>query len=294
MKNVIRQSRAIVFVLALTASTSAFAQDTHPTFSGTVTGRGPEMILIPGLLSSGDVWRSTVQKYQGQYTLHTVTLAGFGGPEPVGAPFLSRVRDEIIGYIRSQKLDKPVVVGHSLGGFLAFWIAATAPDQVGGVIAVDGVPFLPALGNPKATADSMSSQAKQIAAIYASLSPEQLVAQSRIAMTSMITPPAELETAMTWVAKSDAKATGIAVAELSSTDLREQVAAITSPVLLIAALGSIPQPMRPTAEQAYRAQVARIPGARVKIAMTRHFIMLDDPAFLFAAMDEFLAALPRR
>ena len=135
MKKVIRQWRAIVFVLALAASTSASAQDTHPTFSVTVTGRGPEMILIPGLLS---------------------------------------------------------------------------------------------------------------------------------------------------------------LAELSSTDLREQVASITSPVLLIAALGSIPEPMRPTAEQAYRAQVARIPGARVKIAMTRHFIMLDDPAFVFAAMDEFLAALPRR
>ena len=162
------------------------------------------------------------------------------------------------------------------------------------MIAVDGVPFLPALGNPKATAESTASQAKQIAAIYASLSREQLVAQSRIGMTSMITAPADVETAMTWVAKSDAKTTGSAVAELSTTDLREQVAAITAPVLLIAALGSVAEPMRPTAEQAYRAQVARIPGARVKIAMTRHFIMLDDPAFLFAAMDEFLAALPAR
>lgn len=286
--------RTLVFAALVATAVPALAQSPHPSFNVIVTGKGPAILLIPGLLSTGDVWTTTVARYQDRYTLHTVTLAGFGGPAPVGSPFLPRVRDELITYIQEQKLNKPIVVGHSLGGFLAFWIAATAPGQIGGVIAVDGVPFLPALGNPTATAESAAPQAKQIAAIYASLSPDQLVAQSRMTMAAMITSPADVDTAMAWVAKSDAKTTGIAVAELSSTDLREAVAAITAPVLLIPAIGSIPEPMRATAEQAYRAQVSRVPNARVKMAMTRHFIMLDDPAFLFAAMDEFLAALPAR
>ena len=34
-----------------------------------------------------------------------------------------------------------VMVGHSLGGFLALWVAATAPDAVGPIVAVDGVPY---------------------------------------------------------------------------------------------------------------------------------------------------------
>jgi N-formylmaleamate deformylase len=277
-------------ILGLAASSSA--QD-HPSFSVTVTGRGPAIILIPGLLSSGEVWKSTVEKYQQRFTLHTVTLAGFGGPPPIGSPFLSRVRDELISYMRSQKLSKPIVIGHSLGGFMAFWIASTAPDLVGGVIAVDGVPFLPALGNPSATAETSAAQAKQIASIYASLTPTQLIAQSRMSMSMMITAPADVETAMAWVAKSDAATAGIAVAELSTTDLRQDIANITAPVLLIGAMGSAPEPMRPTFEKAYHAQVSRLPGARVKMApAARHFIMFDDPSFMFAAFDEFFAALP--
>ena len=282
---------ALVLGLAGTAA----GQGAHPSFSVTVSGRGPAIMLIPGLLSSGEVWKSTVEKYQQRYTLHTVTLAGFGGPAPIGSPFLSRVRDELIAYIRAERLSKPIVIGHSLGGFMAFWIASTAPDLVGGVIAVDGVPFLPALGNPSATADTMASQGKQIASIYASLTPDQLAAQSRMAMTTMITAAADVETAMAWVARSDAATAGIAIAELTTTDLREEVAKITAPVLLIGALGTAPEPMRPTFEKAYHAQVSRLPGARVKMApKARHFIMFDDPSFLFAAFDEFFAAWPAR
>lgn len=284
--------RFIAFLFLAAVAGVAAAQDSHPSFAVTVSGRGPALVLIPGLLSSGEVWKSTVEQYQQRYTLHTVTLAGFGGPAPVGSPFLSRVRDELIAYMRANNMTKPIVIGHSLGGFLAFWIGATAPDLIGGVIAVDGVPFLPALGNPKATAESTSAQAKQIASIYASLSRDQLVAQSRMAMATMITAPADVETAMAWVAKSDAATAGLAIGELMSTDLRSEIAGIKAPTLLIGALGSAPEPMRPAMEQAYRAQVSQLAGARVKMAATaRHFIMFDDPAFLFAAIDEFLAGL---
>ena len=251
MRTFVRVAGALFIVFGLS---SAAAGQSHPSFSVTVTGRGPAIVLIPGLLSTGEVWSSTVERYQEQYSLHTVTLAGFGGPPPIGSPFLSRVRDELIAYMRDQKMQKPIVIGHSLAGFLAFWIAATAPDLVGGVIAVDGVPYLPALGNPAATPETTAAMAKQVQTIYASLSQEQLIAQSRMAMTTMMTAPA----------------------------------------LLIGALGSAPEPMRPTLENAYRAQVAQLPASTVKMAATRHFIMLDDPSFLFAAIDEFLASLPKR
>ena len=273
---------------------AAAAQSTHPSFDVSVTGRGPAIILIPGLLSSGGVWDSTIARYKDRYTLHTVTLAGFGGPVPVGAPFLPRVRDELIAYIRAERLQKPIIIGHSLGGFMAFWVGATEPDLIGGIVAVDGVPYLPALGNPTASPDAMAAQGALMAKVYGSMSQEQLVTQSRLAMASLITPPADVERAMTWVAKSDARTAGIALSELMATDLRKDIAKIRGPVLLIGATGGAPEPMRPTMEQAYAAQVASLPSARVKIAMTRHFIMFDDPQFFFAATDEFLSALPGR
>jgi len=150
-------SLRVICLGIMLVATPALAQDTHPSFSVTVAGRGPAMVLIPGLLSSGEVWASAVERYRDRFTLHTVTLAGFGGGPGVGSPFLSRVRDELITYVKARRLEQPVLVGHSLGGFLAFWIAATAPDLVGAVIAVDGVPFLPALGNPNATPASTAA-----------------------------------------------------------------------------------------------------------------------------------------
>jgi len=286
--------RTALATLILVSAAGAGAQTAHPSFSVTVTGKGPAMLLIPGLLSSGQVWDSAVARYQDRYTLHVLTLAGFGGPTPVGEPFLARVRDEVIAYLREQKLQKPVIVGHSLGGFLGFWIAATAPDLVGGLVAVDGVPFLPGLGNPAATADSTTAQGGQIKAIYTSMSNAQLVAQTRMALATMITAPAHVEQAAAWAARSDAATAGTAVAELMSIDLRDTVAAITAPTLLIGATGAAPAAMRPGMAGSYQAQVARVKGARVIMAESaRHFIMLDDPAFLFSALDEFLAT-PRQ
>jgi len=283
--------KLLTFAFVLCLSAPAAAQTPHSSFDVKVTGRGPAIILIPGLLSAGEVWDSTVERYKDRHTLHVLTLAGFGGPAPVGAPFLSRVRDEVIGYLREQKLQKAVIVGHSLGGFLAFWIGATAPDLAGGIVAVDGVPFLPALANASASVESTKAQADQIKAIYASLSKEQLVAQSKMGLAAMITTPADLERALAWVAKSDAATTGLAVAEVMATDLRTEVEQITVPTLLIGALGAAPEPMRPLMAKSYTAQVSRIKSARVVMAeKARHFIMFDDPAFLFSTLDEFLAS----
>ena len=75
-------------------------------------------------------------------------------------------------------MSRPVVVGHSLGGVLALGVAASAPDAVGAVGAVDGVPFLQALTNPKTRAADMTPLADQMKAMLGALSPAQLDAQA--------------------------------------------------------------------------------------------------------------------
>jgi pimeloyl-ACP methyl ester carboxylesterase len=251
-------------------------------FSVTRVGRGRPMILIPGLLSSGDAWSSTVDHFKDRYECHVLTLAGFAGQPAIPAPFLQTVRDDVVKYIAEKKLDRPVIVGHSLGGFLAYWIAATAPDRVGPVVAVDGLPYLGALANPAATPETNRPMAEQMQNAYASFTKEQLASQSRRAFAQMITDPQQVEEATAWSAASDPATAGLAVAEMMTTDLRETVAAIRTPVLLIGAAGS--------PASAYEAQVTKIPDHRVVIAEHgRHFVMLDEPAFLFSTMDAFLA-----
>jgi hypothetical protein len=76
-----------------------------------------------------------------------------------------------------------------------------------------------------------------------------------------------------------------------TTDLRSDVANITSDVLLVAATKIVASnsDRLEMALNAYRAQIARIRRHRV-VAATQalHFVMLDDPTFLLSTMDEFL------
>ena len=120
-------------------------------FHVTKVGHGRPMVLIPGLLSSGEVWQATVERFKTRYECHVLTLAGFAGQPPAalaGRPFLETVGRDLARYIEVERLDRPILVGHSLGGFVAFAVAAAHPDAVGPIVAVDGVPFLPALIGP--------------------------------------------------------------------------------------------------------------------------------------------------
>jgi pimeloyl-ACP methyl ester carboxylesterase len=292
MTNRLFRTGCLAVALAMSPAAARGQDAATPSFAVRVDGQGPPMILIPGFVSSGAVWDDVVAHYKARYTCRVLTLPGFAGQPAIAAPVLSTVRDEIIDYIRAQHLNKPVLVGHSLGGFLALWIAATAPDIVGPVISIDGVPFMPALGNPEATADSVRPQAEQMKALYASLTSAQLGMQSRMAFGNMITDKGRIEGATAWAAASDPNAAAAMIAELMTTDIREQVAAIRTPVLLIPAVKTFAS-MPGGADRAlaaYKDQVKKIPSVTVTPAThALHFVMYDDLPFLLNTMDAFLS-----
>jgi pimeloyl-ACP methyl ester carboxylesterase len=254
------------------------------------TGHGRAMILIPGLLSSGEVWRGTVERFRANHELHVLTLAGFAGAPPTSAePFLASTRDAIIQYIRDQRLERPVLVGHSLGAFLALWIAATAPELVGPVVAVDGVPYLAALGDTTMTPERARPQAESMRTIFAGLTSEALAAQTRLAMTQQVKDTVWHAVGARWGVASDPRTAGRAVAEMLTTDIRREIASIESPVLLFMASDGLSSEQRATMRSRYAAQLAAVPNARVVVAeRARHFVMLDDPAFFQATVAAFL------
>jgi len=266
---------------------SGFAADVAP-FKAVVTGSGPAMILIPGLASGGNVWDGTVAHFKDRYQCHVLTLAGFAGQPPMDGPFLEKVRDGIVKYIKDQKLDHPVIIGHSLGGMMAFWLAEKAPNDIGPVIAVDGLPFYSALMNPEATAESTAPMAETYRKMYAGSSAEEFVANNHKFLAMMITARADVDKVTSLGDKSDPKAVGQAFYDLMTTDLRPGLKSIKSPVLLI---GSAPsdEAMKTTMQEAYATQIATVPHHKLVFAPTaRHFIQLDDPKFFYQEVETYL------
>ena len=291
----ILQIRLIVLTLilcqmSLLAAPQKVDQKEPAPFSVTVTGSGQPMILIPGLTCGGDVWDGTVAHFKDRYECHVLTLAGFAGQPTIGEPFLERVRDGLSKYIRDKKLKRPVVVGHSRGGYLAFWLGATVPEQVGPIIAVDGVPFFPALRDVNATPQSAQPFAESLRNTHQAQTSEQFAVGNRAFLAGMITDPKDVEKVAEMSTKSDPKAVAQAFYEIMTIDLRQKVKAIRSPVLLIGATASVTDPdQKKTTEENYRLQVANVPKHKVVFApKARHFIQLDEPKFFFQEVETFL------
>ncbi len=89
---------SLFLLLAVVGSSSPVeaAPPAPRSFTVEVVGSGPPIVLIPGLACSGEVWAGTVARLRATHALHVVTLAGFGGGPAIGAPFLSRVRVDLI------------------------------------------------------------------------------------------------------------------------------------------------------------------------------------------------------
>lgn len=279
--------------LLLLLGLDGFAQDipTKETkaFAVKVTGTGRPMILIPGLSCGGHVWDGTVEHFKDRYECHVVTLAGFAGEPTIDGPMLEKVRDGLLQYIRDKKLERPVMIGHSLGAFMSFWLGATAPEQIGAIVAVDGMPFFPGLLDRKATAESAAPQAEGLRAMIKGQDADQFAFGQRMFLSGMITDPKNLEAVLSWSVKSDPKAVAQALYELMTLDLRPKVAAIRAPVLVIGAMEP-PSKNAQQREENYRAQVATIAKHKVVFApKARHFVQLDAPEFFVQQVEAFLA-----
>jgi N-formylmaleamate deformylase len=174
-----RNSAVILGLLFTTLVIAAPTAEPRMPFRADVGGEGPAIIFIPGLNSSGDVWDGLVRGLRNRYTCHVLTLAGFAGEPPIDPPFLPAIREAVLQYIQDQRLQQPVIVGHSLGGLLALWLGAIAPTDVGRIITIDGVPFLPALTNPASTIESVRPMAQGMRDAFLRTSPSERRATRR-------------------------------------------------------------------------------------------------------------------
>ena len=269
---------------------AAWAQAPAPSFHVDITGKGKPMILIPGFASSGHTWDSTVAHYKDKYQCHVLTLAGFAGEPRIEAPFLETVRKDLAIYIRKNKLDHPVIVGHSLGGFMALWLAEEEPGLVGPLVIVDSLPFLPAVMMPGATVESAKPMAEGMRKMFSGPANEQSDKMAEMSIKAMVTKPADFEMIMAWSRKSDHVAMGNAMYDMMSTDLRGDLGKIVSPTIVIGTwLGYKQYATRDQVEKNFRDQYAPLKGYQFVLSdKALHFVMLDDPEGFFEATDGFL------
>jgi N-formylmaleamate deformylase len=268
----------------------------HPSFTVRVVGKGRPVLLIPGLTCPGAVWDETVARYQSRYQCHIISLAGFGGVAPAAtssptASFLPAVRDQLLAYIRSQQLDRPAIIGHSLGGFMGLWLSTTQPETVGPLVMVDSLPFLAAVQNPSLTAEAARPMAE---GVRQQVSVGKMSwAQQRQIVVGLVSDTARQTLVARWGQASTPDRVAQAMYEMYTTDLRAELGAVRQPALVLGTWAAY-QPYGATLASTraiFAAQYAKLPQHRIEMSQAgKHFIMYDDTAWFFQQTDAFLEA----
>ena len=271
------------------AAVSAF---TSGRLSVEVAGQGPDVILIPGLASSREVWRATADRLKATHTVHLVQLAGFAG-EPWShgeGAFVQPEVDALARYIQEAGLTRPAVVGHSLGGLSGLLLAQQHPGLVGRLMTVDSLPFYSAMFGPTATVESAGPFAERAAAMIVGADEATYRTQQEATARMLSRTPAEQTRIVAWSMASDRQATASAMKDVMTIDARPALMTMTTPVTALYAAdadGGAPAAM---ADALWGREYAPLPDAAlIRVDGSRHFIMADQPERFAGLLDAFLA-----
>lgn len=270
---------AIAAMLALIAvpAAAAFASDR---ITVTVTGKGSDVVLVPGLNSSRRDWEGLVKAVPG-HRYHLVQVSGFAG-QPVGGNasgnVAAPVAEEIARYIGESHIH-PALIGHSMGGTIGLMVAARHPAAITKLMVVDMPPFLGMFfGGPTATPESLKPIADGMMVGMRNTDPTLRLAGATKAIDSMTNTLPMRPAAIADSMASDPDTGARSMRELVLTDLRSELTRISVPTLV---LYVIPAGVPATPEQMdgyYKALYTNLNGVTLKrVDNSAHFIMWDQP-----------------
>ena len=260
-------------VLLILASTGN-AQD--KAFKVSVTGKGEPILLFPGFTCTEAVWTDVVQELSKTNECHVFTFAGFGEVPAIEKPWLSKIKESIEVYILKEKLHKPTLIGHSLGGALALWLASEH-DNYNKIIVVDALPSTGALMMPNFKSEYIVYDNPYNIQLLNmdEANFEKMADQMAQGMTLTESQRAQIKN---WILQSDRETYVYGYTDLLKLDLRDSISSIKSPLTILAATEPYGET---TVKQTYQEQYKNLEGYTIKFApKSAHFIMYDQPVWL--------------
>jgi len=99
-----------------------------------VVGSGSPVILLHGFPLHNEMWSDFAKALASKHRVFTPDLPGFGKSDPLPAGFtLQQIASTLLSWMKSQKIHDSVVIGHSLGGYVALHMAEQSPSAFKGL-----------------------------------------------------------------------------------------------------------------------------------------------------------------
>jgi pimeloyl-ACP methyl ester carboxylesterase len=278
-----RFKSTIILPLFIALCVNTVGQNKTNAFEVVKSGQGSEsMIFIPGFACSGEVWNETKTKFEKDYTCYTLTMAGFADVKPQPSTSFKNWKTSIANYIKENNIDKPIIIGHSMGGGLALAIASDYPDLVGKIIVVDALPCLQALSNPTFKSKEENDCSVTINQIMA-MTNEEFCQMQKMSISRLLEDSTMQEKVVSWSVESDRKTFSEMYCDFWNIDLREEIRKIECPTLIL--LESYFVNIKSSVEEQYK----NLKYADLRYAKKGlHFIMFDDKEWYFSQLTNFL------
>jgi branched-chain amino acid transport system permease protein len=235
-------------------------------------GAGVPVLYVHGNVASSRFY-SRVMEVPGTRTI-ALDLPNFGRSKPLpGEPDLDRYADAVAAFIRARAIDRPVLVGHSLGGGVAMSLAARNPDLVRALVLVDS-----------ASPSGLATPKERHPVIELMRTSRAVLAQALRAVVPTLKDDAFFETlvdeatlmaAPAWIGHAEA---------LTRFDYRGRTTAFTRPVLVIRGRRDVV-----VTEAMAHETVAAFPDASlVVLEDVGHSPMVEDPPRFVGLIADFI------
>jgi len=102
---------------------------------------GSPIIILHGLFGSGRNWQSIATFLAKQHVVYAIDLRNHGNSPHCDDMNYQQMVDDVLKFLDLNGLQSVNVIGHSMGGKTAMWMALTNPQRVNSLVVVDIAPI---------------------------------------------------------------------------------------------------------------------------------------------------------
>jgi 3-oxoadipate enol-lactonase len=103
----------------------------------------PALVLLHGLGGQASTWDTVGAEFARSHRVLAIDLRGHGDSDRPGVYSFELMRDDVLGVLDQLDLDRVNLLGHSMGGTVAYLIAEQEPGRIGRLILEDTPPPFP-------------------------------------------------------------------------------------------------------------------------------------------------------